>query len=115
MEILIARTCASVAEVQAAMPDPPSYSAVRATLRIMEEKGHVVHKQDGATYVYSPVTEPVRARQSALRHLIDTLFSGSTEQAVAALLDGHTTPVELDRIADMIDQARHAAKHKEVR
>lgn len=106
MDILIARGRASAAEVQAAMADAPSYSAVRATLRIMEEKGHIRHEQQGVTYVYLPRVAPERAKRSALRHLIDTFFNGSPEQIMAALLDSKPSPEELDRIAAMIERAR---------
>lgn len=106
MDILIARGHASAAEVQAAMAEAPSYSAVRATLRIMEGKGHIRHEQQGATYVYSPKMAPERAKRSALRHLLDTFFNGSPEQMMAALLDGRPSPDDLDRIAGMIERAR---------
>lgn len=106
MDILIARRRASAAEVQAAMADAPSYSAVRATLRIMEEKGHIRHEQQGASYVYLPKIAPERAKRSALRHLLDTFFNGSPEQIMAALLDSKPSPEELDRIAAMIERAR---------
>jgi len=106
MDILIARGKASAADVQSAMSDPPSYSAVRATLRIMEEKGHIRHEQQGATYFYLPKVAPERAKRSALRHMLDTFFNGSPEQIMAALLDGKPSPEELDRIAEMIDRAR---------
>lgn len=106
MDILIARGRASVAEVQSAMADAPGYSAVRATLRIMEEKGHIRHEEQGATYLYLPKVAPERAKRSALRHLLDTFFNGSPEQMMAALLDGKPTPEELDRISAMIERAR---------
>jgi BlaI family transcriptional regulator, penicillinase repressor len=106
MDILTARGRASASEVQAAMADPPSYSAVRATLRIMEEKGHIRHEQQGAAYFYMPKIAPARARRSALRHMLDTFFNGSPEQVMAALLDGKPSPDELDRIAALIERAR---------
>lgn len=106
MDILIARRRASASEVQSAMADAPSYSAVRATLRIMEEKGHIRHEQQGASYFYLPKIAPERAKRSALRHMLDTFFNGSPEQVMAALLDGKPTAEELDRIAAMIDRAR---------
>ena len=110
MDVLIARERASVAEIQAAIPDPPGYSAVRATLRIMEEKGHIRHEQHGATYVYLPKVAPERAKRSALRHMLDTLFNGSPEQVMAALLDAKPSPEELDRIAAMIETARRKGR-----
>jgi BlaI family penicillinase repressor len=106
MDILISRRRASASEVQAAMADAPSYSAVRATLRIMENKGHIRHDQQGASYVYLPRIAPERAKRSALRHMLDTFFNGSPEQVMAALLDGKPSPEELDRIAAMIERAR---------
>jgi len=106
MDILIARGKASAAEVRSAMADPPSYSAVRATLRVMEEKAHIRHEQQGPAYVYLPKIAPERAKRSALRHLLNTFFHGSPEQVMAALLDGKPSAEEIDRIADMIDQAR---------
>jgi predicted transcriptional regulator len=106
MDILISRGRASASEVRSAMADAPSYSAVRATLRVMEEKGHIRHEQAGASYVYTPRIAPGRARRSALRHLLDTFFDSSPEQIVAALLDGKPGPEELDRIAAMIERAR---------
>src|SRR5580698_2251295 len=106
MDVLIARGRASVTEIQAAIPDPPGYSAVRATLRIMEEKGYLRHEQQGASYVYLPRVAPERARRSALRHMLDTFFNGSPEQVMAALLDGKPSQEELDRIAAMIERAR---------
>ena len=106
MDVLVAREKASAAEIQSAIPDPPSYSAVRATLRIMEEKGYIRHEQQGASYVYLPTVAPERAKRSALRHMLDTFFHGSPEKMVAALLDAKPTPEELDRIATMIAEAR---------
>ena len=90
------------------MADAPGYSAVRATLRIMEEKGHIRHEQQGASYVYLPKVAPERAKRSALRHMLDTFFNGSPEQVMAALLDGKPSAEELDRIAEMIERARAA-------
>src|SRR5688572_1898969 len=78
---------ATVAEIQHAIPDPPSYSAVRTLLRILEDKGHVRHEQDGARYVYLPRITRDRVKRSALRHLLHTFFEGSTTQAIAALID----------------------------
>jgi len=110
MDILIARGRASAAEIQAAMADPPGYSAVRATLRIMEDKGHIRHEQRGAAYFYLPKVAPARARSSAFRHMLDTLFNGSSEQVMAALLGSKPSPAELDRIAAMIEQARREGR-----
>ena len=110
MDALIARGRASVTEIQTAIPDPPGYSAVRATLRIMEEKGHIRHEQQGASYFYLPRIAPERAKRSALRHMLDTFFNGSPEQVMAALLDGKPAPEELDRIAAMIETARRKGR-----
>jgi predicted transcriptional regulator len=109
IDILYAQGRATAAEVQAALPDPPSYSAVRAMLRILEEKGHVKHAQDGPRYVYVPTVARDNAKRSALRHMLQTFFDGSAEQAISALLDDSSTRLsdrELDRLARMIDQAR---------
>ncbi len=78
---------ASVAQVRASLPDPPTYSAVRGMLNLLEEKGHVKHKRDGIRYVYLPAVKPATARQSALRHLVSTFFEGSPTAAAAALLE----------------------------
>src|SRR5215203_5675283 len=83
VDILYARGRATAADVQAALPDPPSYSAVRAMLRILEEKGHVRHEQDGPRYVYLPTVAPDRAKKTAIRHVLRTFFEGSAEQAMA--------------------------------
>ena len=110
MDILIARGRASASEVMAAMADAPSYSAVRATLRIMEEKGHIRHEQQGASYFLPPESRAERAKRSALRHILNTFFNGSPKQVMAALLDGKPSPEELDRIAAMIERARQQGR-----
>src|SRR6516162_1121612 len=100
---------ATAAEVQAALPDPPSYSAVRALLRILEAKGHVKHLKEGARYVYKPRASRETARRSALKRLVSTFFAGSVTQAVAALLEQADTRLsepELQKLEQMIDQAR---------
>jgi predicted transcriptional regulator len=100
---------ATASDVQAQLPDPPSYSAVRAMLRILEAKGHLRHEADGPRYVYLPIVPRERARRSALRHVVDTFFSGSVEQAVAALIestDAKLSPDELERLSDRIARAR---------
>jgi predicted transcriptional regulator len=109
VDILYARGKATAAEVQTALPEPPSYSAVRAMLRILEDKGHVKHEQDGPRYVYVPTVGRDNAKRSALHHVLKTFFDGSTEQAISALLDesaAKLSDAELDRLAHMIDQAR---------
>ncbi len=97
MDALYHHGQATVAEVMESIPEPPSYSAVRATLRILEEKGHVVHKQDGQRYVYLPKVSPETARESALQLLVKTFFDGSVEDAAAALL--RLSDTELDQAA----------------
>ena len=87
MDALFRLGRATAAEVLAAIPDPPSYSAVRGMLSLLEEKGHVRHKRDGMRYVYTPVIAPAKARQSALRQLVSTFFEGSPLAAAAALLE----------------------------
>jgi predicted transcriptional regulator len=109
IDILYTQGRATAAEVQASLPDPPSYSAVRAMLRILEEKGHVRHQQDGPRYVYLPTIARDSAKKSALRHMLQTFFDGSAEQAISALLDDQSarlSDAELDRLARMIQQAR---------
>ena len=109
LDILYERGEATAADVQAALPEPPSYSAVRALLRILEEKGHVRHTQDGPRYVYLPTVARDNAKRSALRHVLKTFFDGSAEQAISALLDESSSKLssaELDRLARLIDTAR---------
>lgn len=104
---------AGVAEVRDRMPDPPSYSAVRALLRILEEKGHLTHRQEGARYIYAPVRSRAEARESALRRVLTTFFDDSTEKAMAALLDLSATEMsreEFDRLAELIDAARREGR-----
>jgi predicted transcriptional regulator len=113
MEILYQRGKASASEVRAAMPDAPGYSAVRAMLRVLEEKGQVKHLAEGLKYVYVPVVNPDKAKRSAVKHLLDTFFSDSPEQVVAALLDVSSkrlTREELDRMAELIDKAKKEGK-----
>src|SRR5919205_3375575 len=109
LDILYQRGRATAAEVQAALPEPPSYSAVRALLRILEDKGHVRHEQDGPRYVYLPTVARDNAKRSALRHILQTFFDGSAEQAISALLDESSAKLssaELDRLARLIEGAR---------
>ncbi|MBI4552611.1 MAG: BlaI/MecI/CopY family transcriptional regulator [Candidatus Latescibacteria bacterium] len=109
MDILYRRGRATSSEVLAEMPDPPTYSAVRAMLRLLEEKKHVAHEEEGLRYVYRPTVSREQARKSALKHLLGTFFDGSATQAVAALLDlpdANLSPRDLDRLARLIDQAR---------
>ena len=100
---------ATVNEVIERMPDPPSYSAVRATLRVLEDKGLVKHKQDGPRYVYLPAIPTSKAGFAALKHLVQTFFDGSAEQALVALVqmsDADLTPTELERLSDRIGKAK---------
>ena len=111
LDILYQRGQATAADVQNALPEPPSYSAVRALLRILEDKGHVRHQQDGPRYVYVPTVARENAKRSALRHVLRTFFDGSAEQAISALLDESSTklsPAELDRLARLIEEARRS-------
>ncbi len=109
MDILFRRGRSTAAEVMADLPGEPSYSTVRTQLRVLEEKGHVRHEDDGVRFVYVPAVTRHAARKSALRHVVDTFFDGSAEKAVAALLGGEgarLTDEQMDRIADMIAKAR---------
>jgi len=102
-------TSATAGEIRSRMPSPPSYSAVRATLRILEQKGLLKHEADGARYVYKPVLARSKARQSAIEHLLTTFFNGSAAGAVLTLLERPGTELtsdELDRLAELIEQAR---------
>jgi predicted transcriptional regulator len=107
MDIVYARGQATAAEVTAALADPPSYSAVRALLRILEQKGHLRHQQEGPRYVFLPTVSRDRARKSALRSLVKTFFDGSSAQAAAALIDqSQLSDADFQRLADAIDRAR---------
>ena len=100
---------ATAAEVLDQLSEPPSYSAVRALLRVLEEKGHLRHEEEGPRYVFLPTVPVERARASALRQILHTFFDGSTEQAVAALLDLSSTKLsdaELDRLSQLIADAK---------
>jgi predicted transcriptional regulator len=109
MDVIYARGSATVREVMDRIPDPPSYSAVRAILRVLEDKGHLKHEQNGPRYTYLPVVPREEARESAMKQILRTFFDGSAERAVAALLDMSATNLsrtELDRLAQLIEQAR---------
>jgi predicted transcriptional regulator len=113
MDLLFRVGRATAAEVMEGLPDAPSYSAVRALLRILEQKGHVRHEEEGRAYVYLPVARRDAARQSALSHLLKTFFDNSAEQAVAALLalkGERMSEGELERIAKLIDHARREGR-----
>lgn len=109
MDILYRRGRATANEVLEDLPGAPHYSTVRTQLRVLEEKGHVTHEEDGVRYVYMPALPRRAARKSALRHLVDTFFDGSAEQVVAAVLGGEGARLseeELDRIAELIERAK---------
>jgi predicted transcriptional regulator len=109
MDVLYQRGQASVSDVLAALGGKPNYSTVRAQLRVLEEKGHLRHEERGLRYIYFPTVPRDVARRSALRHLVETFFDGSTERVVAALLGGEVariSPEELDRLARMIAKSR---------
>lgn len=113
MDILLSIGEASASEIQGRMAEAPSNSAVRALLRVMEEKGVLTHKSDGPRYVYKPTIAPARARQSILKQVLDNLFHGSREQLVAALLDPSADRIsreELDRLAAAIEEARKTGR-----
>ena len=109
MDILYRDGRATAAEVRASLPDAPSYSAVRAMLRILEDKGHVRHEDDGVRYVYTPRVGREKAKRSALEHMVNTFFDGSASQVVAALFELSARDMddeELARLRRLIDNAR---------
>lgn len=109
MDIVFERSEATVADVLEALPDPPSYSAVRALMRILEEKGHLQHRKDGPRYVYLATVPHRQARDSAMRRVLRTFFGGSASRAVAALLDmeaDNLSDDELQHLAGLVDDAR---------
>lgn len=109
MDVIFQLGEASVSDVRNGIPDPPSYSAVRTMIRLLEAKGFLSHRRDGTRYVYRPTQSRERARRSALQHLLKTFFSESPTDAVAAILDvksGDLTEDDLKRIERLIDEAR---------
>lgn len=109
MDIVYRLGQATVAQVIAGMDDPPGYSAVRALMRILEEKGHLSHTEDGTKYIYRPTRPTEQAGRSALLHMVQTFFDGSVERAVAALLDSRESPLdelELKQLEKLIRQPR---------
>ena len=109
MDVLFRLGRATAAEVMQALPDDTTYSTVRTQLRVLEQKGHVRHEQDGVRFIYMPAVARHAARKSALRHVVDTFFDGSPEKAVAALLGGEAAKLseeQLERIAAILDKAR---------
>jgi predicted transcriptional regulator len=107
MDILYRRGRATAAEVMEELPDPPTYSAVRAALRLLEERGHITHEQEGQRYIYLPAVPREEVRTSALKHVVRTFFNGSAEQVVNTLVnETKLSPAELDRLARLIEEAR---------
>src|SRR6476660_6965907 len=109
MDVLYRRGRATAADVMAELPGEPNYSTVRTQLRVLEDKGHVRHEEEGGRYVYAPAVPRHAARRSALKHLVETFFDGSAEQVVAAVLGGEASRLsdeELERVSAMIDKAR---------
>jgi predicted transcriptional regulator len=109
MDVLFRRGRASAAEVLEDLPDPPTYSAVRGMLRLLEEKGYVMHEWDGPRHVFRPTADTRQVQRTAARHLLQTFFNNSMESAVAAMLgvaDKPLTSEELDRLSKLIEQAR---------
>jgi len=109
MDVLYRRSRATAAEVMAALPGQPNSSTVRTQLRVLEEKGHVQHEEEGLRYVYAPAVPRHAARKTALKHLAETFFDGSAEQVVAAVLGGEAARLsdeDLKRIAELVADAR---------
>jgi len=113
LDILYARGRATAAEILGSLPDPPSYSTTRALLRVLEQKGHVRHEEDGPRYVFFPRVSRQRASVTALRHVLNTFFDGSAVAAATALVDGSASKLsaeELDRLEALIERARKEGK-----
>ena len=113
MDIIYQLGEGTAAEIRAQMDDAPSYSAVRALLRLLEEKGHLRHRSDGPRYVFAPTQPREVAAQGALSRVVQTFFGGSVEDAVAALLDRDSrelSPDELERLAQLIDRAKEQGR-----
>ena len=115
MDILFRRGRATAGEIQADLAGSPSNSTVRTQLRVLEEKGHVHHEEEGLRYVYAPILPRRSAGRTALKNLVDTVFEGSTEKAVVALLGGdgaRLTDDELNRIAELVAEAKKSQKRR---
>jgi predicted transcriptional regulator len=113
MDVLYERGRATAAEILAALPDPPSYSAIRALIKVLEDKSHVKHREDGPRYVFTPSVPRSKARRNAVKHLLQTFFDDSAGEAVASLLGasaGKLKPEELDKIEELIARARKESK-----
>jgi predicted transcriptional regulator len=109
MDVLYRRGRATAAEVMGELPGEPNYSTVRTQLRVLEDKGHVRHEEEGGRYVHAPAVPRHAARKSALKHLVETVFDGSAEQVVAAVLGGEASRLsdeDLERIGGLIEKAR---------
>ena len=109
MDVIYRRGAATAAQITADLPDPPTSTAVRTMLRILEDKGHLTHARDGVRYVYRATLDREKARESVISHVVKTFFNGSAEQAMATLLDGSgsdLTDAELARLASLIAKAR---------
>ena len=109
MDAVYRKGSATAAEITAELPDPPTSTAVRTMLRILEDKGHLTHKQDGVRYVYSATLDPETARESVITHVVKTFFNGSAEKAMATLIDrsgSDLTDAELSRLASLIEKTR---------
>jgi len=116
MDVLYERGRATAAEILAALPDPPSYSSIRALIKVLEDKGHVKHQEDGPRYVFTPSVPRSKARRNAVKHLLQTFFDDSAAEAVASLLGlsaGKLKPEELDKIEDLIARAREQQTGKD--
>ncbi|TWU12647.1 Penicillinase repressor [Symmachiella macrocystis] len=113
MDIVYRRGSSTAAEIRAELADPPSYSTVRTLLRVLLEKGHLKHKQDGPRYVYSPTLSAEKARRSALKQLLTTFFDGSAEKAMATLIDMSSAKLsqqDLNQLAQLIEHAKQGEK-----
>jgi predicted transcriptional regulator len=113
MDVIFARGEATAADIHQSLPDAPSYSAVRALLRILEEKGHLKHREEGARYVFLPTESRGKASRSALQRVVQTFFDGSLSSAVAALVDaegGKLSAAELKRLEAIIKAAKSKSK-----
>ena len=113
LDIVYTRGRATAADILASIPDPPSYSTIRALLRILEQKGHVRHEADGPRYVFLPRVSRQRASVTALRHVLNTFFDGSAVAAATALVDGSASKLsteDLDRLEALIEKARKEGK-----
>jgi predicted transcriptional regulator len=111
MDIVYRQNQATAADVLEALPDPPSYSAVRALLRVLEDKGHLRHQRRGPRYVFLPTVAREKARRSALTRVVQTFFEGSAEQAMTALLEqGTLSQEDLDRLSQLIENARQEGR-----